>query len=480
MKTNGLILLFLIIHAANGLSQAARLLPDNNRYLEYHGSPVVLITSAEHYGAVINAEFDFRKYLSELETEGFNYTRIFTGTYLEPVENIFGITKNTLAPLPGKYVSPWSLSKGIYDLNKFNNAYFDRLKDFIREAGRRNIIVEVTLFSSIYHDNAWKLSPFYFKNNCNKLDSIPLSLANTLFNKGLINYQIAFIKKLVNELNDFDNLFFEIQNEPWSDNPCLVNYVNLSNDSVFSNPWQTKVEIANPVSLQWQQKIAETIIETEKGMKNQHLIAENISNFEYAVNQSIKGISILNFHYASPHAVLLNNAVMCVKSLDETGFMPHKSELYIDQAWRFILAGGGVYNNLDYSFIVGNEDGTWKIPDGNPGWGGPAFRKQLSYLAAFMKKLPFYEMNYCDTLICSEKKIMQTGLMSKNGIYGVFLEDIEAKPLQVKILPGDYIFKWLNVYTGEVVTEEATIDSRTWINSPFPCKVAALMINLKP
>jgi hypothetical protein len=159
--------------------------------------------------------------------------------------------------------------------------------------------------------------------------------------------------------------------------------------------------------------------------------------------------------------------------------MPHISDLYIDQAWRFILAGGGVYNNLDYSFIVGNEDGTWSIPDGNPGWGGPAFRRQLSYLVMFMKKLPFYEMNFCDTLICSEKKIMQTGLMSKNGIYGIFLEDIEAKPLPVKIPPGDYIFEWLNIYTGEVVIEEATIDSRTWIHSPFPCKVAALMINLK-
>jgi hypothetical protein len=368
---------------------------------------------------------------------------------------------------------------GKYDLNKFNTAYFDRLKDFIREAGRRNIIVEVTLFSSIYHDNAWKLSPFYFGNNCNALDSIHLTLANTLFNEDLINYQIAFVKKLVHELNDFDNLFFEIQNEPWSDNPCLVNYVNLSNDSVFSNPWQQKVEIANPVSLQWQMKIAETIIETEKSMKNKHLHAENISNFEYTVNQAIRGVSILNFHYASSHAVLLNHEVMNVKSLDETGFMPHISDLYIDQAWRFILAGGGVYNNLDYSFIVGNEDGTWSIPDGNPGWGGPAFRRQLSYLVMFMKKLPFYEMNFCDTLICSEKKIMQTGLMSKNGIYGIFLEDIEAKPLPVKIPPGDYIFEWLNIYTGEVVIEEATIDSRTWIHSPFPCKVAALMINLK-
>jgi len=280
-------------------------------------------------------------------------------------------------------------------------------------------------------------------------------------------------------LNEFDNLFFEIQNEPWSDNPCLVNYANLSNDSVFSNPWQKKVEIANPVSLQWQQKIAAAVIETEKNLKNQHLISENISNFEFAVDRPIHGVSILNFHYASPNAVIANLVVRGVKSLDETGFMPHRSELYIEQAWGFMLAGGGIYNNLDYSFIAGSEDGSWPIPGSNPGWGGPAFRKQLRYLVTFMKKLPFYEMSFCDSLVMADFKISQVGLMSPKGTYGMFLEDIEAKPLQIKIPPGNYFVEWLNIYTGESEIEEATLDNNTIIISPFPCKKAALMIKLK-
>ena len=39
--------------------------------------------------------------------------------------------------------------------------------------------------------------------------------------------------------------------------------------------------------------------------------------------------------------------------------------------------GGGLYNNLDYSFVAGHEDGTFVYPASQPG-GGPALRRQLS------------------------------------------------------------------------------------------------------
>ena len=76
-------------------SPTVGLCADNPRYLEYKGEPVILITSAEHYGAVLNLDFDYQLYLETLGEEGFNYTRIFTGTYFEPIENIFGIKNNT-------------------------------------------------------------------------------------------------------------------------------------------------------------------------------------------------------------------------------------------------------------------------------------------------------------------------------------------------------------------------------------------------
>ncbi len=36
---------------------------DNPHYFLFHGKPTVLITSAEHYGAVVDRAFDYRAYL---------------------------------------------------------------------------------------------------------------------------------------------------------------------------------------------------------------------------------------------------------------------------------------------------------------------------------------------------------------------------------------------------------------------------------
>jgi len=54
-----------------------RLHPENPRYFEWRGKPTVLITSADHYGTVLNADFDFVKYLATLEKDGLNLTRTF-------------------------------------------------------------------------------------------------------------------------------------------------------------------------------------------------------------------------------------------------------------------------------------------------------------------------------------------------------------------------------------------------------------------
>jgi hypothetical protein len=38
-----------------------------------------------------------------------NYTRIFTGSYVEP-RGALGIQRNTLAPMKGRFLAPWARS----------------------------------------------------------------------------------------------------------------------------------------------------------------------------------------------------------------------------------------------------------------------------------------------------------------------------------------------------------------------------------
>ena len=64
-------------------ADALRLYPDNPHYFLFRGKPAVLITAGEHYGAVLNLDFDYVRYLDELKACGFNLTRTFSGTYPE-------------------------------------------------------------------------------------------------------------------------------------------------------------------------------------------------------------------------------------------------------------------------------------------------------------------------------------------------------------------------------------------------------------
>lgn len=454
-----------------------QLCQDNPRYLEYQGEPVLLISSAEHYGAVLNLDFDYKIYLETLGKEGFNYTRIFTGTYFEPVQNIFGIQKNSLAPEPERFLAPWVKENGKYDLERFNPEYFIRLKDFLQEAKKQGIVVELTLFTSIYAEGAWILSPFHADNNSNGVGDLDFHLVNTLHNGGLKKIQEQYIRKMVQELNEFDNLFFEIQNEPWADNGCLAGFANEGDDRVFSRPWQKRVEVANGLAMDWQEWVAGLIREEEAKRPKQHLIAQNICNFKHDMERLPPGVSIINFHYALPGAVQMNLDLGGVIGLDETGFMPHLDDIYIDQAWRFILSGGGLYNNLDYSFTSETEAGDWTIPESNPGWGGPGFRKKLSILVETINQVPFHEMNFSGSILeTSNEELKQYGLQKEGEIYLVFAENLMDAELIPQLPPSSYELSYINVDTGERATKTLSLGSGEAIASPFAGDRVALLI----
>lgn len=117
-----------------------------------------------------------------------NTTRLFTGAYVEKLGD-FGIQKNTLAPAAGRLVLPWqrsntpgyALGGTKFDLTTWDEAYFARLIDFVAEAQRQGIIVEINLFSAHYGDG-WKYSAFKPKNNVNRTDSVISTMVNTLQN----------------------------------------------------------------------------------------------------------------------------------------------------------------------------------------------------------------------------------------------------------------------------------------------------------
>jgi hypothetical protein len=198
--------------------------PANPHYFEFRGKPTILITSAEHYGAVLNSEFNAIRYLDELHRHRLNLTRTFSGVYCEDAKS-FGITRNTLAPAAGKLLCPWARSNqpgyagggNKFDLTKWDDAYFKRLKAFLAEAGIRGVVVELNLFCPFYEESMWTLSPMNAANNVNGVGKIPrAAVYDRTRNGDLQAVQESVVRKLVAELNTFDNLYFEVCNEPYA------------------------------------------------------------------------------------------------------------------------------------------------------------------------------------------------------------------------------------------------------------------------
>jgi hypothetical protein len=411
-----------------------RLHPDNPHYFLWRSKAAILITSGEHYGAVLNRDFDYKRYLNTLESLGFNLTRTFSGAYCEPV-GAFRIANNTLAPAKDRLICPWARSEqpgyanggNKFDLTKWDPAYFGRLRDFISEAGKRGVVVEMVLFCPFYEDSMWNLSPMNAANNINGIGKMERTEAYTLKYPDLLAVQDAMVRKIVEELKDCDNLYYEICNEPY-----------------FGG-----------VTLEWQAHIAQTITEAEAGFDGKHLIAQNFANKYQKITNPNPLVSIFNFHYAKPpNTVTDNYGLNRVIADDETGFAGSEPKPYRLEGWDFIIAGGAVYDNLDYSFNVGHEDGTAKI--NAPGGGGAVLHKQLKILSDFINEFDFIKMSPDDSVIKGgiPEKATARALVEIGRAYAIYINGGGRVQLEIEMPKGKYTAEWINTKTSKIDKDE--------------------------
>jgi len=426
------------------------LYPENPHYFLFRGKPTVLITSGEHYGAVLNLDFNYRKYLDTLAMDGLNLTRTFSGAYVEPL-GAFRIARNTLAPDKDRFICPWARSDtpgypnggNKFDLTKWDDEYFKRLKDFVTSAGKRGVVVEYTFFCPFYDEAQWKLSPQNAANNVNGIGTIArTNVYNLDKHGGLLAVHEALVRKVVAELKDFDNLMYEICNEPY-----------------FGG-----------VTLEWQHRIAEVIVDAEKDFLRKHLITQNIANDKAKIEKPHPAVSVFNFHYAQPpDTVGMNYHLNKVIGDNETGFRGTNDLPYRVEAWQFILAGGGLYNNLDYSFVAGHENGTFVYPDTQPGGGNPNFRQQMKTLREFIYSFDFLRMKPLNEVLDTSTLGSNTSarvLAEPGKAYAIYLgpknprEAAKQKPqerdatIALELPAGTYRSEWINTLTGKIKKRE--------------------------
>lgn len=434
-------LLLLAAEAVAG--EPIRLHPGNPHYFLFRGRPTILITSAEHYGAVLNLDFDYAKYVDTLRRDGMNHTRLFVGAYCEP-QGAFNIARNTLAPAAGRFICPWARSDqpgyanggNKFDLSRWDEAYFARLGDFLTRASEAGVVVEVNLFCPFYGDEQWGLSPMNARNNVNGIGQVPREQAYLLDRaSGLLDVQERLVRKMVEELQGFDNIFYEVMNEPY----------------------------ITGVPMDWQRRIADLVVEAESSLPRKHLVSQNVANGKALVADPHPAISIFNFHYAfPPETVTLNYGLDRVIGDNETGFSGNSDARYRMEGWAFILAGGGLYNNLDYSFTVGHEDGTFAYPPTQPGGGGVSLRRQLGILRDFVHSFEFVRMKPMPEVIdglpegvsgwlLGEEGRQYAGYLCRPGGQGVGT----PAGLRMTLPQGSYRAEWVGTLTGDLEDAQA-------------------------
>lgn len=360
--------------------------PGNQRCFLYRGKPMKILTSAEHYGAVMNTDFDYELYLKEMQRTRQNQTRVFT-FYRE----LWGYdVMNTLAASkerPKATIMPWKRAAGKgkgpdgldkFDLNRWNPAYFARLKDYVRKCAEHGVICEIVLFCNPYNQRQYSWYPCSKVSNVNGVgkDLEDHRQFMTLEAPSIVKFQERFVRKIVKELNTFDNVYYEICNEPYG----------------LPKELQRK-------SIAWHAHIARTIPDVEKNLPKRHLVAANVSKSDTAISKN-PDIDIINYHYPSAGRTWQfmrdrdNIRKPVVFDENFTGIVGERSAQRYNinraEGWLTILSGCAGFSNLDWTFTAADETGSGKVAllDGRKIDGRP-LRK---WLDTFRKLLGQYDI----------------------------------------------------------------------------------------
>ena len=414
--------------------------PDNPKYFLFRGRPTVLVTSASHYGAIINPDYDFIRELDELKRHGLNLVRLLGGHYREIKED-FGISRDIL--YTERYLAPFLCDgSGRYDPTRPNPAYHERLRAFAAACSERGIVVEYSLFCPFYHETLWEICPLNPANHGALVAPTDRMRFHTLHDPAMTALLEGYAAHILETLQPFDNVYFEIMNEPY----------------VTETP------------LDFERYFAAFIRRWESTRPNRHMVSRNVANgWERLEHDPL--FDLYSFHYASPPtAVTVNRGIPTAIGFNETGFAGNDVNAYRRQAWDFLMAGGSLFNNLDYSFAVGYEDGTWQHPS-DPGAGSIRLRAQLGMLRRFLEQADLVRLQPDLAPLVRCHTLHGTGacLRGENECLFHFRTENELKVL-FDLKPGTWRFSWLDCITGDAWEE--TVQSEGRVRKDFAWKNA--------
>ena len=446
--------------------------PLNPKYFLFRGKPLVLLAPSEHYGSIVNRRFDFERYLSEAAAAKQTVTRTFL-LYRE-----LQSARNPCSPVKPDspdYVAPWPRTgpgsardgEPKYDLDKWNPEYFARLHKFLSLASKLGIVVELTVFSNTYSDDVWDLNPLRGGNNLQNVGGVKWQEYLSQRDRKLFERQVAYARKIVQETSRYDNIYYEVCNEPGG--------------GFESEPTPAEVD-------DWQNAVANVLREEMRKLNSPHLLAgQNAfsykSDFSQAFDASYSGkmLDIVNVH-PLPNLTLkgreyqLGNFMSKELQLAEfrdfflmasreakptVSDEDNAASLYLDdtgwtidrkRAWMAVFCGAH-YDFIDFSIQAHMEGGTAESKQ--------KIRKWMKNLSVFIHDIDFIHGAPAQKWILSAPEhVVSAGLAVHGKDYLAYLADGReiresgaGKPISGKMsiqLPaGDYRIHFYSPVSGE-------------------------------
>ncbi len=206
-----------------------RVSPDNPRYFADRDGGIVYLTGSHTWPNLKDMgatdpppRFDFNACLDFMEAHGHNFIRLWTW---ELTRYSYDGTPIFAHPFPWMRTGPGEALDGKpkFDLTRLDPAYFDRLRSRVRAACDRGIYASVMLFEGHgLHASlppwCWDGHPFNARNNVNGIDGDPDRAGRgletqTLQVPAVTALQETYARRVVDAVNDLDNVLYEIANE---------------------------------------------------------------------------------------------------------------------------------------------------------------------------------------------------------------------------------------------------------------------------
>lgn len=206
--------------AAAATAGPLRVHPDNPRYFADSGGRPVYLAGSHAWYYIQGPDAGREKaiaFLDLIKARGHNFTRVWS--FFPYLQITYDDVVN-LPPLPWPYprTGPGTALDGgpKFDLQKPVDAYLESLRDFVREAGKRGIYCSIMLFGSynLIRDEEFPNSVWHRDNNVNP-ETAPLLTGPDFFklDPGVLALQEQTVRHVVDALNEFDNVMWELMNE---------------------------------------------------------------------------------------------------------------------------------------------------------------------------------------------------------------------------------------------------------------------------